>query len=261
MTEGTQAEVGAEVLRMLGAAADAGVPLRAIGGVAVQLRTKGAVPSALTRTSRDIDVVTLKGQGVRVSEFLRDIGYQGNERFNTFNETRLIFFDLLHDRPVDVFVGEFRMCHRIPLHRLELEATTPPLAELLLTKLQVVETNNKDLIDIYALLYAHEIGEVDGETINAGEIARLCGSDWGLWRTTTATLGRVHELLPESGLDTAGRAQIAGRIEQLRQRIEAEPKTMRWKTRARLGDRVRWYEEPEEIEHARVEPRAPADAP
>jgi len=261
MTAGTQAEVSAEVVRMLGAAADADVPLRVIGGVAIYLRTKDVVPSTLLRTSRDIDVVTLKGQGVRVSGFLTDIGYQGNERFNSFSETRLIFYDPLHDRPVDVFVGEFRMCHRIPLERLELEAMTPPLAELLLTKLQVVETNNKDLIDIYALLYAHEIGEVDGETINAGEIARLCGSDWGLWRTTTGTLVRVRELLPESGLDTAGQAQIAARIEQLRQRIEAEPKTMRWKTRARLGDRVRWYDEPEEIEHARVELKAPADAP
>jgi hypothetical protein len=34
--------------------------------------------------------------------------------------------------------------------------------------------------------------------------------------------------------------------DQLRQALEHEPKSMRWKMRAAVGDRVRWYELPEE---------------
>jgi hypothetical protein len=244
-------DVVEEAMRLLSAAESEGLPLRALGGLAVHLRTQGVVPLALARSYGDIDLVTPKGSDRRVSQLLVEMGYQPNERFNAWSESRLIFHDVSHQRRIDVFVGEFRMCHRIRLiERIELEGLTVPLAELLLTKLQVVRLNQKDLVDIYALLYAHEVGEVDAETINAGEIARQCAADWGLWRTSSNTLNRTREHLTQSGLTETEQSRIDKRIQHLQQRIEAEPKSLRWKGRARLGERVKWYEEPEEIEHA-----------
>ena len=242
-------DIFAESSRLLEEVARQRLTVRVLGGLAVRIHTDGVVPASLTRTYRDIDLVTPSGQGTPLSRFLVEMGYEPNERFNTWNETRLIFDDVPNERQVDVFVGDFRMCHRISLtERNELESQTVPLAELLLTKLQVVRLTDKDLVDIYALFYAHEVGEVDEETINAGQVARLCAADWGLWRTTTKTLEEAREHLAQSALATSERTRIEERIDHLRDRIEAESKSLRWKARDRIGERARWYEEPEEIE-------------
>jgi hypothetical protein len=49
----------------------------------------------------------------------------------------------------------------------------------------------------------------------------------------------------ESRFDTA--AQVA----ELRGAIDASRKSTGWKLRSRIGDRVQWYEEPEEVGHGR----------
>ena len=42
---------------------------------------------------------------------------------------------------------------------------------------------------------------------------------------------------------------IDGRLTALWERVEAEPKSLRWRSRAKVGDRTTWYQEPEEVEH------------
>ena len=37
------------------------------------------------------------------------------------------------------------------------------------------------------------------------------------------------------------------RLDQLWQLIDAQPKSLKWKLRNRVGDRVSWYELPEEV--------------
>jgi hypothetical protein len=161
---------------------------------------------------------------------------------------RGLFYDLGNERQIDLFVGSFEMCHQIPLaDRLDLEPVTVPLAELLLTKLQIVELNEKDQRDILALLLEHEVGDNDDEMVNGGHIARLCAADWGLWRTCKLNVERTREALTSYGLSPAERDSVSARLESLWARVEAEPKTRRWKVRDRVGDRVRWYEEPDEV--------------
>jgi hypothetical protein len=41
----------------------------------------------------------------------------------------------------------------------------------------------------------------------------------------------------------------SSRLTALWDRVEEQPKSFRWKSRAKIGDRTRWYEEPEEIGH------------
>ena len=225
------------------------MPLRLLGGVAIHLRGTSRVPESLTRSYADLDFVTRRGAGGVVGVFFRNEGYTAQTAFNALHgNERLLFFDDEHDRQVDVFVGKFRMSHEIQLdERLELEPQTLPLAELLLTKLQVIEMNEKDLRDALALLLDHPVGDTDGDTVNAARIASLCSSDWGLWRTFTRNVEWCRDHLAGHELPDETIALLHERLDRILERIEAEPKTRGWKLRAKIGERKRWYELPEEV--------------
>ena len=241
-----------EARRVADTARAANVTVRILGGVAISLHASGGLHPALTRPYRDIDLVTTRKQGRPTAALLTGLGYAANERFNLMNgSTRLVFYDLPNERHVDVFVGEFRMCHHIPIaERLEVEDTTVPLAELLLTKLQIVQLNRKDLVDMWAIVHEHDVAEHDDDAINAARIAELLAADWGLWRTSRQSVDTARARLSESGLPDDDQALIDERLQRLWERVEAQPKGFRWRSRARVGDRARWYEEPEEIGHA-----------
>jgi hypothetical protein len=242
-----EADVVSEGQRLLARAAEADVPLRLLGGVAIRLRAPGELLPAFRRTYADLDFVTAKRGAGRAAELFRNEGYEPHVAFNALHgKERLLFFDVDHDRQVDIFVGAFAMSHKIPLDaRLEVDPVSIPLAELLLTKLQIAQLNEKDIRDALALLEGHPVGDADGETVNAGRIAALCGADWGLWRTITGNLDTCCALAP--GYDVPNRAEVEARLQELLRRIEAEPKTRSWKLRARLGERKRWYELPDEV--------------
>jgi hypothetical protein len=246
---GIQADIVAEAKRLLELAASEGIPLRVLGGVAIWLRERGELPQALSRRYADIDFVTARRQSARVQQLFRAAGYEANVAFNALQgQDRLLFFDTAHERQVDVFVGAFEMSHKIPLgDRLELEPATLPLAELLLTKLQIAQLNEKDVRDGLALFHGHEVGERDGDAINAARIAELCAGDWGLWRTITGNLGTCREYVERYELPAEEQDRLRTRIDELLDRIEREPKSRAWKLRAKIGERKRWYEVPEEV--------------
>jgi hypothetical protein len=184
-----------------------------------------------------------------VNEFMDAMGYQRDSVFNATNgHRRLLYYDVPHERQVDVFVGSFEMCHQIPItDRVEKDHLTVPLAELLLTKMQVVELNEKDQRDVIALLADHDVGPSDDNTVNGDFIARLLAGDWGLWRTTKMNVERIRQAIPHYDIGADVQATVRDRVDRLWQRIEAEPKSGRWKMRDRIGDRKRWYEQPEEV--------------
>lgn len=240
-----------EARRIVEAAGARGVEVRAIGGAAVALHTPAGPPAALARTYGDIDLVSGRKARRDVEQLLEDLGYEGNERFNAFNGcSRLVFYDRANGRQIDVFVGEFRMCHVVPVaERLHLDARTVPLAELLLTKLQVVRLNEKDMKDIWTIVLEHDVSDHDDDTINGDVVARVLSSDWGFWRTSRQSIETAQGRLPASGLAADDQALVEARLSRLWSRVEDEPKSLRWRSRAKIGDRVRWFEEPEEIAH------------
>jgi hypothetical protein len=217
--------------------------------VAVRLHAP-QVPPPLDREYKDLDFAVPKGRGGDADRLLRSGGYEPHVVFNAMNgKERMLFHDNEHGRQVDVFVGSFRMCHEIPFgDRLKAGETTVPLAELLLTKLQIIELNEKDVRDTALLLHGHEVAEHDDDAVNGQRIAELCGSDWGLWRTITANLTRCREHLGDYALPDSDRRRIGDRLGDLLERIEAYPKTRGWKLRAKIGERKRWYDLPEEVE-------------
>ena len=244
-----EADVFAEGKRLLARAVAEGVPLRLLGGVAIRLRAADELPAALARSYGDLDFVTVRRSSGPVAAFFRAEGYEPHVAFNALHgQERLLFFDDDHGRQVDVFIGQFSMSHRIPLEdRLDLEPGTLPLAELLLTKLQIAQLNEKDVRDSIALFVGHPVGDADGDHVNAGRVAELCAADWGLWRTFTANLAACREHAGGYALPEEEREQVVARIDALLERIEREPKTRGWKLRARIGERKRWYELPEEV--------------
>jgi hypothetical protein len=236
-----------ESKRLIGSAARAGLTMRVLGGVAVCLQAPDERP-LLTRKIGDIDVTTPKGGKRAATEVLTKAGYAPDVHFNTFHGARrLLFYDEANGRKLDVFVGEFSMCHEIPIaDRLELEPLTVPLAELLLTKLQIVELTERDQRDIYNLTYHHELSNGDSKGIEVDFIASLCARDWGLWRTTRTTVERCVDNIASYEMPAEASATIVDRLQAMWRRIEEAPKSARWKLRSRVGDRVKWYDEPEE---------------
>jgi hypothetical protein len=141
------------------------------------------------------------------------------------------------------------MCHEIPFSgRLKAGEPTVPLAELLLTKLQIVELNEKDVRDTVLLFHGHQVADHDDDAVNAERIGELCGSDWGLWRTITANVARCREMLGDYSLPVTDLQRISERLTRVLDRIEEAPKTRAWKLRAKIGERKRWYDLPEEVE-------------
>jgi hypothetical protein len=250
-TGGPERDVTTEAVRLVGLAEAGGVPLRVVGGVAVALHTQGEMHAALCRPYRDIDLVTKRKGDREALKLLVAAGYESNQRFNSMVgvHNRLVVYDNANGRQLDVFVGEFKMCHALSFERLALDSPTVPLAELLVTKLQIVRINDKDVKDIVAILLEHPVGERDEETVNARRVAELCAADWGLWRTIRGSLESTRDGVARLALEEAERELVRGRLDELWARIEREPKSMRFKARARVGDRTRWYEEPDEVGH------------
>jgi hypothetical protein len=130
---------------------------------------------------------------------------------------------------------------------------TLDLSDLLLTKLQIVELNEKDAQDVLYLCSAYPVADGDEPgTIGLGRIRPLVGNDWGWWRTITLNLDRITALARGDGqglVPTGGKLDAVEQLAVLSKAIEATPKSLRWKARARVGERVRWYEQPEETPH------------
>jgi len=203
--------------------------------------------SPLRRQYADVDLATAGSARDQAIALLESLGYESNREFNTLHgHRRLLFWDEENQRQVDVFVEEANLCHRIDLRRrLELVPRTLSLADLTVLKLQVVETNEKDYLDLCAIFADHDLSE-DESGVNSTYIAALTASDWGLWRTMGMVAERTAQFARELP-DFAASEQVAARLTRLREELDTVPKTRSWKLRSRIGDRKRWYELPEEV--------------
>lgn len=249
------AEVAAEAERLVQAADGAGLQVRLMGGIAIWLSSPSVRVPPYARSYRDMDVVALGRQARGVRTFLEAEGYVGDRMFNAIHGAQRLIFTAVHGRwSIDVLFDELRMSHRVDFRdRLTAPAPIVPLADLLLTKLQIWQVNEKDLGDALCLLADQPLVEQgrDGRApdvtvgIEVGRLLDVLGADWGFCHTAERNLDRIAELgrvHPPAGAPFDGASQA----QQLRAAIERAPKTLGWRSRARIGERVRWYEEPEE---------------
>jgi hypothetical protein len=238
--------------RLITAAQQEDIFLRVIGGLAIKVHSSNASHPSLERKYPDIDFVTNKAGAKKLVDFLPAMAYTPNKTFNTLSgDRRQLWYDEARGRQIDVFIGNFTMCHTLPLaDRLEVEPLTIPLAELYLSKAQIVELNRKDILDLLTLILDHEVGPGDDETINSDLIAGLCARDWGLYTTVTMTNQKLRDFMDEGSIDLEEEEvnAIRKRLVAMEKAMDLAPKTMAWKMRARVGKRMRWYEEVEEVQ-------------
>jgi hypothetical protein len=240
----------ADVKKIIDAARDRGVHLRVIGGLAVKIHSPGAQHRTLSRTYGDIDLVGYKKQRLDISKTLEDLDFIPNRRFNaTHGFRRMLFVHPDETYDIDVFLDVFPMCHELDFTgRLEKDTYTIPLPDLILSKLQVIELTEKDVRDTLAVVYDHEVGESkDPEVLDIGYIADVCRKDWGWYKTITTNVDKVLELADDYTEPGEMREIITSRLKQIREAIEDAPKTLKWKLRSMIGERMRWYELPEDM--------------
>ena len=242
-----------EATRICIAAADERITVRLAGGLAVQYLTPEFPPRGGDR--QDLDLATQSSDRKQLTSFLIGRGYIADKTFNAlYGHKQLYFQSEETGRSLDVLVDRLHMCHTVEFKdRLGRMPVTLDLADLLLTKLQIVELNEKDAQDVLYLCSAYPVADGDEPgTIGLGRIRPLVGNDWGWWRTITLNLDRITALAGGDGqglVPAGGKHDAVQQLGVLSKAVEATPKSLRWKARARVGERVRWYEQPEETPH------------
>lgn len=237
-----------EMYRLVEAAEKKKIQIRAIGGLAVNVHNR-LNHLLFIREYGDLDFVVAKKQRKEFENFMPTVGYSPHKQFNVLNgDTRQIYYHDQNEMKIDIFVGDFEMCHKIPLeNRLTAQAVTIPLAELFLSKIQIFDLNEKDAIDIASLLLNNETGNSDKETINLKILENLCSQDWGLYKTTSINLEKVKEAVGKINLNDEEKDLISKRIQSILKTFEDMPKPLAWTLRDRVGTRVKWYIEVEEV--------------
>jgi len=243
-----------ETRRIIEAASADGLPIRAVGGVGVAMIAPTVARLEPRRTYHDIDLAAPPGTAA-ITRLMTALGYEAAAAFNTLNGSERLLFHDQDGRRVDIFIDTLRMCHELPFRdRLGFDAwrwTLPP-ADLLLSKLQIVELTERDAQDVPALLADHGLSEAGGNGIELGRIGEVCGNDWGWWRTVDDNLARLIAgwIEPAGASERAPvgtRSTATERARALRTTLLTCPKSMAWRVRAIVGPRMRWYELPEEV--------------
>ena len=251
-----------EARRIIDAARQRGLVLRLFGGLAVRAHCELAY--VCERDYSDIDLIGLRKQYKEIPALFADLGFKENlhVRQATMNKQLQFYRECDHadaelhyfihpDDHVDVFLDAFRMDHEVPLSdRLEIEDYTIPLSDVLLTKLQAAHMDDKDERDVISLLSQSPLGETDARgAINVAYIARMCAGEWGLYYDVLAGVAHVREVLAgRDDLDPALVERARSSLDKLEAAVEQEPKSARWRLRAKVGTRKQWHDPVEEQE-------------
>jgi hypothetical protein len=240
----------AEADRLLAESSRRGLVLRLAGSAGVLRHCehcRRAVGALGREPPRDLYFFAYAEQHRALRLMFADLGYQVGpaEAFSKEHGIeRLTYTGHATAAKVDVFLDALRMSHTIEFKsRLDCVPPSAPVADLLLAKLQIHEITEKDVKDMAALFAAHPVGDGSRGSIESRHIVALMAHDWGLCYTALENLAIAEDLLAEWGLAGHVTVAAAAGIEELRERIEVAPKSVRWKARARLGTRVRWYED------------------
>lgn len=235
--------------RMLQEASSAAVPITIIGGIGcwLRIRGRGSGTERFRRDYGDVDIIIPRRARSKTIDMFTAANFRPNTGFNAVQGAQRLIFASPEGCKIDVFVGEFAMAHRIPFGE-DAFAEAPaaaPATELLLTKLQLHAATEKDIADVAGILAFCSLGG-GADQVDPGRFAAPLGTDWGLWRTVTANLQTVAEWAAahtDNDLDS-----VVQRCGSLLVTADRVPKSLRWKARARIGDRLVWYESPEEPE-------------
>jgi hypothetical protein len=237
--------------RLVALADGQGIALRLLGALAFAKRCPrhAYLQETLRREYTDIDFAGYGKQASQIKALLPREGYVEDTLMYVESEgSRMVLNHPVTGLHLDVFLDKLDFCHTIPWKgRLETHDATIPLAEMLMQKMQIVQINEKDIIDTIMLLLEHPLGDEDGDVINVGLVARVCAKDWGWWRTLTMNVDKVRQAAGAYELGPEERDRVVAQADAILQRIDGEPKSIGWKMRAKVGDRKKWYRDVGEL--------------
>ncbi|MGP8129369.1 MAG: hypothetical protein ACLP9D_16360 [Candidatus Bathyarchaeia archaeon] len=237
-----------EIDKILSLAKDEAVTLRLLGATAIRSRSETAKKMSLSRKLTDLDFVAYKKDRKKIEGIFARLGYAPNSTFNMLHgDERLMFFG--SDFKIDVWLEIFRMAHTFNFKdRLAVDTPTLPLSDLLMTKLQIVELNEKDVRDLICVLNDHDLSQNDEnrEMINVERLVDECSKNWGVYKTFTINFNKIKTLLPKYQTDAVPVESkvVLDRIDRILNSVEAAPKGLGWKMRAKVGEKKPWYETP-----------------
>ena len=239
-----------EAKRLLTLANDQQITSRLLGGVAISILYEENMASALQREYKDLDFVCLRKDSARWSKMLEENGYESDVLFNSIHGyQRLLHFDRVNGKQLDTFVEEFAMCQSLELKsRLGLMEMTLAPMDLLLTKLQIFEINDKDLIDVIALLLRFPVGQGSSDSLEVDRLRDIAGEHWGWHTTLSDNLAVVRNRINTTDLPEDVKEAARSQVMVLTEILEQCPKSIKWKARSKVGRRLPWYDLPEEVE-------------
>lgn len=233
-----------------------GIVLIVMGACGIRIHCSNSqhILDSLGRMITDIDFMSYNKFQDKIHQLFKDLKYLPESEVAKFyahmyGQVRSGYIDPKTQRKVDVFFDRLEMCHTIDFkNRLEMDFPTLTVSDLLLEKMQIVKINEKDVKDALVLIHEHDVGEEDLETVNLKYVSRLLAEDWGFYRTITTNLKKLKTFLPQYDVfGNDSKSSIDHRIDKMLERIEEQPKSMKWKIRARIGTSRKWYADVDEV--------------
>lgn len=252
-------EAATEAKRIVEYGQSKGVLLRLLGALAITLRSietgkhcflflDGRI-AYQEKPFTDIDFVGYSRQRDRICKVLEELGYQSRGGFTEAEFGRMVYADWRRGIVVDVFLDTLSMCHTIDFRgRLEAGKIAAPPADLLLSKMQIVDTNEKDVKDSVCLLLDHQVGFEDETGVNCKHIAETLAKDWGFYYTATTNLKKLKDEFAHMYAGKLSQPELQdlhSKIDKILDATENEPKTIGWRVRAKVGPKKKWYQDVE----------------
>ena len=260
----------AEAHGIIDAGNQSGVVLRLTGGLAV--RHYAIDLDFAEREYSDIDLIGLRRQSVEIVELFERLGYLENvhvamatgasqrqffkpprqyeSRAHMTKRSRAL--PVLSSVPptdhIDVFLDAIRMDHDIDFRdRLDINTYAIDPADVFLSKLQIVKLNEKDAHDVITLCKDVYVDfQPHPGVLDLTHVAETCAADWGLYIDVMDNIDAVLERLPDYDLTVKEYARVRRTLELAQDMMTEQSKTLRWRLRARIGKRLKWYREVDE---------------
>ncbi len=232
-------------------AEDHGAVVRVLGALAIRIHCPQFkhIEYKLGRQLTDIDLTARSADARKLEKMFAQLGWEESSVVRMYSAGKRLLFTASDGMHLDIFYDQLAMCHDINLKgRLEIDYPTISLVDIVLEKMQIVKINEKDLIDTTVLLLEHDVGDHSKETVDAPYLASLCCADWGLWRTVTMNMGKLKDYIAATPqLSRQERQDGEAKVAQLLEEIDAAPKCLKWRMRAKIGDKKKWYRDVDEL--------------
>lgn len=254
---GRWSAIADEASELVSAASSEGLDIRLLGSAGIRLHCADSAErmDELHRSTKDVDVVIRKEHRSGVRALLAERGYEiDRDMLVAMEGQRFLFNHPTLDLQLDVFVDRLEFCHTLDVRdRMANHPVTLSVEDLMLSKAQIVELTPNDFKDLVTLLSTHEVEDAagsDSESIDGSYIGRVLARDWGFHHTVSRNLERLREAVTDGTVDVGSgdRRALLSRIARLVELIERAEKTMKWRMRARVGERIQWFADVDEPE-------------